>query len=276
MIQALGVIIVYICFYFVPFGILGYLIYGLSGVYVSLFISFFIATFCLIFGESWLLALSNSIPLKKNSNLWERSLNLVSVKDLKGLTLYECRKYPNIVCVLTSILGKNSLIFGSEFLQKFSDREKDLILELSTNYMKTKPTFLRTQFSLSLALIINMTSFNSEYAIYRRMPRIIRRLLFPLIRLINGVAIFLKFLFFPISEIKKSFVRYDKVYEDIEVDPSNKADLIAVVQKLKMVSSKSKYVNELVWFALNDLALVPMGNDSSFLFNHYRTELETR
>ncbi len=274
MIQPLGVILTYFLFYFVPFGVLGYLIAGLDGVYCSSAISLFITLYGLLFGDSWLLALSHSIPLKKNNSLWEKSLNLISVKDLRNLSLYECRKYPYIVCCLTSAFGKNSLVLGTELLKNFSDREKDLLMELSTNYLKTKPTFLRTQFSLALSMLTSVTTLNSDHGLYKKMPRVLRKITSPLIRIFNSLIILLKYILFPVSEIKRYFIRYSKPHDQIEFSENNKADLIAIVEKLRILSSKSRNINELVWFAYNDLALIPMGNDSSFMFNHYKPELE--
>jgi len=274
LIQLLGLVLTYSIVYLMPLSLFGYLIAGVSGVIWAGLLSFSLSSFCLLFGDSWLLALSHSIPLKKSDALWEKSLNLVSVKDLKNLSLYECRKYPHIVCSLSSAFGKNSLIIGSEILKNFSEREKTLLMELSTNYLKIKPSFLRTQFSLALALIINLTSFNADYRIYKKVPRIIRKLLSPFVRVLNILIILLKFLFFPLGEAKKHFIRYEKPYEQIETDSISRADLIAVVRKLQISNSRTRYVRELAWHTLNDLSLIPLGDDSSFMFNHYKAELE--
>jgi hypothetical protein len=172
------------------------------------------------------------------------------------------------------MLGKNSLILGSEVLKSFSSREKSVIMELSTSYLKTKPTFLRTQISLLLALILNLASIEIHYKIYKKFPRLIRKFLFPLLRLINSIAILFKFLLFPLAELKKLFIRYAQPDEQFDLGESNKPDLHAVVKKLQFHCSKTKNVKSLVWFAFNDLSLIPLGNDSSFMFNHYKMELE--
>lgn len=274
MIQLLGLVLTYSIVYLLPLSLFGYLAAGLNGVIWASVLSFALSSFCLLFGDSWLLALSHSVPLKKSDSLWEKSLNLVSVKDLKNLSLYQCRKYPHIICTLSSVFGKNSLIIGSEILKNYSEREKTLLMELSTNYLKTKPSFLRTQFSLALALVVNLTSFNAEYRFYKRLPRIIRKLLSPFIRILNSLIILLKYLFFPLGEAKKYFIRYDKPYEQIDTESISQADLMAVVQKLQVSNSRTRDVKELAWHSLNDLSLIPLGDDSSFMFNHYKPELK--
>lgn len=274
MIQAFSLILAFLAFFYVPAGILGYFIAGLEGIYWAFALCSLVSTFCLFFGDSWLLALSNSIPLKKSEPLWEKSLNLISVKDLKNLSLYECRQYPHIVCCLTSVFGKNSLIIGSEVLKSFSSRERALIMELSTSYLKTKPTFLRTQVSLALALILNLTSINVHYKIYKKLPRLLRKLLSPILSVLNSIVILIKFLLFPLAELKKSLIRYSKPDEQFDLGEGNKSDLYAVVKKLQFKCSRTKDAKSLVWFAFNDLSLVPLGNDSSFMFNHYKMELD--
>lgn len=249
---------------------------GLNGLWLALAVFLSLSFLCLFFGDSWILSKTESIPLSKANDLWEKSLNLISIKDLGQMDLYISEKFSSAFACLVSPTGKCSVIMGQNLFSMLSDKEIKLLLEFSTNYLKTKPAFFREQLSLTLSILLWPSTIRLTNKGYRFFPNILRKVLSPFYKLMGSVLIVYRFLSFPIGMLKSNLIRYKSPVDEVGSKGMSDSELKAIALKIKHSKVQKNNKIDLSWLMLEDLALIPFGDSRSFVFNHYllKTDLE--